>query len=144
MKASSDKNKSLSYRKSAIILTLLLLLLGGGSVGWLALVSLPGVSVSEVQSHFAEIYQNGVCIETINLDTVENPYTFDVRGDNSCINTIEVRPGSIGIVSADCPDKLCVHQGFISNSLLPITCLPNHLVIQIHKADSITPDITSY
>ncbi len=91
----------------------------------------------------ADIYQNGRLIQSISLDSVEEPYTFTVTGDNDCRNEIEVRPGSIGIISADCPDKLCVHQGFIDTSLLPITCLPNHLVIQIRTED-ITPDIITY
>ena len=61
----------------------------------------------------------------------------------------EMVDGSIGIITADCPDKLCVHQGFISDSRLPITCLPNRLVIQLRpenqeKIDSITADMITY
>ena len=33
--------------------------------------------------------------------------------------------------SASCPDGLCVHQGAISDGLLPIVCLPNKVQIQI-------------
>lgn len=75
--------------------------------------------------------------------------TFTVEGDNGCVNEIEVRPGSIGIISADCPDKLCVGQGFISDTRLPITCLPNRLVIQLRPVssgaeDTAAPDIITY
>ena len=38
-----------------------------------------------------------------------------VTGSDGGKNQVEVRPGSIGIVSADCPDKLCVRQGFLSD-----------------------------
>lgn len=112
--------------------------------------------------YMADIYQNGNLIQSIPLYQVEKAYSFELIGENNCTNVIEVRPGSIAIVSADCPDKLCVHQGAVSNSLLPITCLPNRVVIQLRSAnenvsaltpgseeksgtaDSITTDIITY
>lgn len=96
----------------------------------------------------ADIYQSGELLTSIDLSAVSQPYTFTVTGENGCTNEIEVRPDQIGIISADCPDKLCVHQGFISDSRLPITCLPNRLVIQLCPTDepdsSITVDINTY
>lgn len=85
----------------------------------------------------AEIYQNGELIQSISLDSVTEPYTFMLHGENGCENEIEVRPGSIGIISASCPDKVCVNQGFVDNSLLPIVCLPNNVVIQVYEEDEI-------
>ena len=102
-------------------------------------------------AYIADIYQNGELLTSIPLSEAEEPYTFTVTGDNGCTNEIEVRPGSIGILSADCPDKLCVRQGFISDSLLPVTCLPNKVVIQLrpdtenpNDPDSIIIDIITY
>lgn len=96
----------------------------------------------------ADIFRNGNLIKSISLEEVQESYRFTVTGDNGCTNEIEVRPGSIGIVSADCPDKLCVHQGFISDSRLPVTCLPNRVVILLRpnteNEDSISPDIITY
>jgi hypothetical protein len=86
----------------------------------------------------ALIYQNGNLIQTIDLEDVSEPYQFTVQGDNEKSNTIEVRKNSIGIVKADCPDKLCVNMGFIHNSTVPITCLPNRLVIRITDIPSQT------
>lgn len=95
----------------------------------------------DTSSHrIADIYQNGVLIQSIHLTEVTESYIFTITGENNCRNVIEVRPGSIGILSADCPDKLCVHQGFIDSTLLPITCLPNRLVIQIRTEDSSEED----
>ena len=76
----------------------------------------------------------------IPLSDVKEAYTFTVTGATGSQNEVEVRPGSIGILSADCPDKLCVHQGFISDSRLPITCLPNRLVILLHPAEQAETD----
>lgn len=96
----------------------------------------------------AEIYQNGKLITSIPLDEVREAYRFTVTGEDGHVNEIEVRPGSIGIISADCPDKLCVRQGFISDSRLPVTCLPNRLVIRLRLPEedenTISPDIISY
>ena len=83
------------------------------------------------------------------MDDIQEIGTFTVTGENGCVNEIEVRPGSIAIISADCPDKLCVHQGFISDSRLPITCLPNRLVIQLRpvsdSAETVAaPDAVAY
>ncbi len=96
----------------------------------------------------ADIYQSGELIASIPLDEVRETYRFTVTGDEGHVNEIEVRPGSIGIISADCPDKLCVRQGFISDSRLPVTCLPNRVVIRLRPQEedknTISPDIISY
>ena len=81
---------------------------------------------------------------SIPLDGSDAPYRFTVTGENGCVNEIEVRSDSIGIVSADCPDKLCVHQGFISHTGLPVVCLPNKLVIRLRETDSGTVDVIAY
>ena len=103
----------------------------------------------QVSGYIADIYQDGQLITSISLTEIQESYTFTVTGASGCQNEVEVRPGSIGILSADCPDKLCVHQGFVSDSRLPITCLPNRLVIQLRPAgqevsDSITVDMITY
>lgn len=118
---------------------------------WIAIQLTSADSTASGSRRFADLYQNGVLLESIALDDVIAPYTFILTGDNGCTNEIQVRPGSIGIISADCPDKLCVHQGFIDSTLLPITCLPNRLVIQIRTestaslpGDEITPDMITH
>ncbi len=99
--------------------------------------------------YVADIYQDGTLIASIPLEQVQEPYVLTVTGENGCINEIEVRPGSIGMLSADCPDRLCVRQGFISHYGLPVTCLPNRVVISLRPADdkapeSVTADIFTY
>lgn len=80
---------------------------------------------------YALIYHYNELVQTIDLTQVEEPYTITVEGEKGGYNVLEIRPGSIGIIDASCPDKLCRNMGFISNSLMPVTCLPNHLVIQV-------------
>ncbi len=94
----------------------------------------------------ASIYQNGSLIQTISLSSVTAPYQLKLDGPNGSVNIIEVRPGSIGIVEADCPDQICVNMGIRSHSLLPITCLPNRLIIVFSEATENTDtfDLMTY
>ena len=122
-------NLSMNDRKKAVLLTTALLV-----IAVLCVVRI------YVVSHSADLYQNGELLQTIRLDTVTAEYTFEVSGNAGATNTVCVRPGSIAIVSASCPDQICVHQGFISTSLLPITCLPNRLVIRVREEVSVPDD----
>ena len=84
----------------------------------------------------AYIYQNDNVIQEIDLSNVAKPYRITIEAENSGYNVIEVRQGSMGVVEAGCPDRLCMNMGFIDNSLMPVTCLPNHLVIRIIDNES--------
>lgn len=131
-------NNSSFPKKTALALTGLLLLLAAGCILWLILAKGPS------DHCVAQIYQDGVLLESIDLSRVEAPYEFTVSGKDGASNTLRVTRDSIGIISANCPDRICVHQGFIRTPLLPITCLPNHLVIQLVPRDSVGPDATTY
>lgn len=50
-------------------------------------------------------------------------------------NLIEIGDGKVRVIEADCPDKLDVKQGYISNPGEVIVCLPNRLVIEIKGED---------
>lgn len=52
-------------------------------------------------------------------------------------NTAVVENGEIYMESANCPDKLCVHQGKISDSSKKIVCLPNKVIIEVFKESSV-------
>ena len=79
-------------------------------------------------THIVAIYQNNVRVHSIDLSAVEERYTIEVTG--KVTNIITVEPGRICVSDATCPDHVCVRQGWISNGLMPIVCLPNSLVIQ--------------
>ena len=79
----------------------------------------------------ARITLDGELVREIDLTGVEEPFSFTVEGPAGLTNTILVEPGRIRVSEADCPDQICVHQGFISDGTTPIVCLPNKLIIQI-------------
>lgn len=131
-----------TYCKRAMLLTLILLII---AIICILMILFPN-STDTNDAVVADIYQEGNLLQSISLTDLTESYTFTVTGENGAVNEIEVRPGSVGIISADCPDKLCVHQGFITNSQIPITCLPNRVVIRVRTVgtDEITPDIITY
>lgn len=83
----------------------------------------------------ASICLNNVCIRTIDLSEVDEPYSFPVTGENGT-NLISVENGRIRVSEADCPDQVCVNQGWQSDGLTPIVCLPNKLVIRLEANET--------
>ena len=83
-----------------------------------------------VPAPVARITRDGVLLEEIDLDRVSEPYSFPLEDGNGR-NTLSVEKGRIRIAEADCPDQVCVNQGWISNGTVPIICLPHRLMIEI-------------
>ena len=79
----------------------------------------------------ARITQNGELVAEIDLSKLTGPYTFPVDGEDGQWNSIVAEPGRIRVLEATCPDQVCVNQGWISDSSLPIVCLPNKVIIEI-------------
>ncbi len=46
-------------------------------------------------------------------------------------NTLKIESGKASIISADCPDGVCVHHAPVSYAGETIVCLPNKLVVEI-------------
>lgn len=78
---------------------------------------------------YAEIMQDGRVIRTVDLDNVDAPYEFEVKDGHGGSNTVRVERGRIAVTEANCPDKVCVDQGFTASSAVPIVCLPHKLSI---------------
>ncbi len=90
----------------------------------------------------ANIYRDGVCIRSIDLAAVTESFTFTVSCEAG-ENVIEAAPGRIRVLSADCPDGVCVRSGWLSDSAAPIVCLPHRLVIRLDKTAAETADTVS-
>ncbi len=46
-------------------------------------------------------------------------------------NRLEIKDGRVRVTDADCPDKLCVNQGWISMKGQSVICLPHKLTVKI-------------
>jgi len=83
----------------------------------------------------AEIVRDGEVIRRIDLSRVTAKETFTVGDGEGGYNVIEVEPGRIRVLDADCPDRVCVRTGWLSKSRIPILCVPHRLMIRITDAD---------
>ena len=90
----------------------------------------------------AQIIQNGQVIQTIDLQNIKGPCDFEVVSNNGGYNTIHIENGKIGVVSASCPDKICVKRGLIADGSLPIVCLPNRLSVVIANGNDETDAVS--
>lgn len=73
------------------------------------------------------------------IEFIENQYV--VTGQNGPV-VIQYKENQVRVIDETSPKHICQSQGFTSSPLLPLTCLPNKVVIII-KAASTTdePDI---
>lgn len=78
----------------------------------------------------AEIYSDNKLIKTVSLNK-DDEFTIK-NGDN--YNIIRVKNGKISVCESNCKNQICVKQGEIDNSLLPIVCVPNRLVIRVDSS----------
>lgn len=101
---------------------------------------------SQKSGRYARIYRNGRLLYTIDLNEVEETYTLDICGEDGQQNIIEVRNGEVGMVSASCPDQLCVKMGFIHTEAMPVTCLPNQVIVEVSEElpEEDVPDGVAY
>lgn len=87
----------------------------------------------------AVVTQDGVVLRTIDLGRVDKPFSFTVAWEGG-YNVVEVERGRIRVAEADCPDQICVRQGWLSNSAAPIACLPHKLVIRLEGGGEVGID----
>lgn len=56
-------------------------------------------------------------------------------------NIVEINRDKVRMLYADCPDKDCVRQNWISRPGQMIVCLPNRMVIKIESKKSAKEDV---
>ena len=134
------QNRFFHTHKPAFFLLCLVLFLAVFSLGSLIF----SFHHSQNGSLTACIYQDGVLIERIPLSEVTEDYSFTISSPSGGCNTICVRPDAIAVTAADCPDQICVHQGFRHSTLLPIICAPNSLVIRLSAAKPSSIDAVTH
>lgn len=83
----------------------------------------------------AVIYVDGREYRRVDLSKVKEPYVIEIETVYGR-NTVLVEPGAISVSSADCPDKICVHQGRLTGAGIPIVCMPHRLVIDIEGGET--------
>lgn len=80
------------------------------------------------------IVQDGTVLYSFDLATAQDQI-LDIEYDGR-INTVQIENGRIRMLEAECPDKTCVHMGWLNSKAMPIICLPNHLSIEFTDSEN--------
>lgn len=84
----------------------------------------------------ATISTQGKILRTIDLHPVDGRMTFQVSGRLGAA-TVEVADGKIRMLEANCPEQICVKQGWIHDPGASIVCLPGEIIIHIDGQRSV-------
>ncbi|WP_242985780.1 NusG domain II-containing protein [Clostridium perfringens] len=79
----------------------------------------------------------------MDLSEVEKSYEIKI-GDEEHYNILQVSKTGVRVIEATCHDKVCMETGEIHDSLLPIACLPNNLIIKIEGGEENEVDTKTY
>ena len=96
----------------------------------LAIAAIAFLLIPKESADMAKITVDGKIYATVSLDKNQR---IEINNTNVAV----IENGEIYMESANCPDKLCVHQGRISDSSKKIICLPNSVIIEATKESSI-------
>ena len=86
----------------------------------------------------------GVVVKVDGVEVAE--YSLSKNGTyplNGGTNILVIEDGRAYLSDANCPDKLCVHQGKISRTGEVITCLPNKLTVTVYGGEESEIDLIS-
>ena len=82
-----------------------------------------------------EIYVDNELYKTYDIDDEDEIKIESEEG----YNVVKIHNHGAQITEASCPDKVCIHEGFIKKPSESIVCLPNKVHIKI-----ITDDTNNY
>jgi len=104
----------------------------------LVLIGLGSIKFHQSQNgkdlRFAEITQNNVLIERIDLNAVEEPREITLPGKYHEIVLVE--KGRIRFKETNCPDQICVRTGWLENPGDYAVCLPNKAIVNITEIEN--------
>lgn len=72
----------------------------------------------------AVISVDGKAVRTLDLSTAGDQ-EFSILEETGLPITFQIRDHAIRFLESDCPDKVCVHTGFLRDDLDVASCLPN-------------------
>lgn len=75
-----------------------------------------------------KIYVDNELVATLPLN---EDFEFDIEGINGSHNLLVVENGKVYMKEADCPDKICIQTGIVTELTQTIVCLPNRVVVTI-------------
>ena len=108
-----------------------------GAVIAVALIAFVGYTFFQKDGNKVQIMTDG---KEFGVYSLSKDQVIDINGTN----TLEIKDGKAHMISATCPDHLCMKQKAIDENGGTIVCLPNKVVIEGEKAadsDDSSPSI---
>lgn len=96
--------------------------------------------LSKDKTVVAEVSVDGAVVQEILLSASDEKQEYVL--ENGLI--LETENGAIRVLSADCPDALCIHTGAISRAGEVIACVPNKTVVALHSEKGAAVDGITY
>jgi hypothetical protein len=92
---------------------------------------------------YVELFENGKLYEKVLVK--DNAFKKTIKVTNKFgTNIVQIENGGARMLDADCPDKICVKEGFKDKNGQTIVCLPNRFVVEIKGEDKAETDEVSY
>ncbi|MBU5455037.1 NusG domain II-containing protein [Caproiciproducens sp. MSJ-32] len=90
-----------------------------------------GASVGKgLKNTYAEITIAGETYKTIPLSNHKGEDIIKIETEDG-YNIVLVKDNKIGIIDADCPDKVCMNPQYIEKAGESLVCLPHKVMIEI-------------
>ena len=90
-----------------------------------------GASVGKgFNNTYAEITVEGKLYKTVPLSVHKGEEVIELKTDLGT-NVIKIIDNKIGIIEADCPDKVCMNPEYIEKPGKSLVCLPHKVMIEI-------------
>ena len=88
--------------------------------------------------HFTHQETGGVAVVTVDGEeygrySLEEDQEIPILIDGEETNRLVIADGAADMISADCPDQLCVNEKAASKNGETIVCLPNEVVVTIES-----------
>lgn len=119
--------------KSDIVILVLILLL--------ALIGLIAMKLQK-DGDTVLIAMDGKELYSIELSSVKQPETLEIKGKDGINALIEVSDRGACFLECTCPDKTCVRTGMVSKDFQSAVCLPGRISIAIKSGNE--PDGVTY
>lgn len=98
--------------------------------------------IESKQTIHVSIQVDGKEIDHFSLAEAEGR-TMRYKTSYGC-NVVKIEQGKISVFEADCPDKLCMHQGRISRPGQILVCLPNRFLVELRGGAEDASDVDAY
>lgn len=108
------------YKKEGLLIVIILLISGALLLANRIIFSKPANQV--------EISVNGEVVRILDLDQDAD---ILIQGYGDGTNRFVIQDGKVHVSEATCPDKLCMHQGWVQITGESLVCLPNRVMARI-------------